>query len=225
LRSLTQPEAEAKLQEVGFVVGAVEGRHNDLLPKGRIIGTDPTAGALASLGSPVELEVSKGPLSLWPLIPGALITLIELLFLILVQELNGVIFCYVGVMTLIVGAGAIWRQYIAEQPDLDTVDHAQMENAILVLCCFFGMVITGLAVVCGATVTVFKDGMTIGLLWGLGSLFSGGFIGFLFGIPSETETKESTLHINTSLNQVADWLTKIIVGSRSSMQRLLISTS
>ena len=87
-----------------------------------------------------------------------------------------------------------------------------MENAILVLCCFFGMVITGLAIVCGATVTVFKDGTTTRLLWGLGSLFSGGFIGSLFGIPSETESKETTLHINTSLNQVADWLTKIIVG-------------
>jgi hypothetical protein len=150
--------------------------------------------------------------SLWPLIPGALVTLIGLFFLLLGKDVNGVIVCYVGVLAAIVGAGKIWMQYVPKQTDIDPADHAQMENAILVVCCFFGMIITGLAIVCGATVTVFKGGTTTGLLWGLGSLFSGGFIGFLFGIPNETESKDSTLHINTSLNQIADWLTKIIVG-------------
>jgi hypothetical protein len=43
-------------------------------------------------------------------------------------------------------------------------------------------------------------------------LFSGGFVGFLFSIPSETEPKNTIVHVNTSLNQIADWLTKIIVG-------------
>jgi hypothetical protein len=162
-----------------------------------------------------------------PLFPGVLITLIGLCFLLFGKpKVNGVIVCYVGVMALIVAVGQIWMQYIHQELDLDVtgppvtgqpevgpVDRrAQSENAVFVICSVVGMVATGLAIVCGATVTVFENGTAIGLFWALGSLFSGGLIGFLFGIPTEADTPNSSVHINTSLNQINEWLTKIIVG-------------
>jgi hypothetical protein len=161
------------------------------------------------------------PLVKRPLFPGVLITLIGLCFLLFRKKLNGVIVCYAGVLVLIVGVGHIWMAYIRQElnlvatrrPDIDAADRrAQSENAVLVICSVVGIVATGLAIVCGATVTVFKDGTAIGLLWALGSMFAGGSIGFLFGIPIEADTPNSKVHINTSLNQISEWLTKIIVG-------------
>src|SRR6202043_965823 len=47
--------------------------------------------------------------------------------------------------------------------------------------------------------------------------FTGGIVGFLFGIPrtvqgSAPSEKASQYKTNTNLEQVSDWLTKIIVG-------------
>ena len=60
------------------------------------------------------------------------------------------------------------------------------------------------------------------IMFSLACLMSGAFIGFLFGIPKilQTEklndTKNIELHyrqqVNTNLEQISDWLTKIIVG-------------
>jgi hypothetical protein len=159
--------------------------------------------------------------SLWPFIPGAVFTLIGVCFLLYDNNtVHGVIVCYVGLMALIVAAGIIWTQSIprqheqhaTEQPFHAATLRAQSVNVILMTCCFVGIVITGLTIVSLATVTVFKDRTATGLLWALGTLISGGFVGLLFAIPSENEPKESKVQINTSLNQIADWLTKIIVG-------------
>ncbi len=53
----------------------------------------------------------------------------------------------------------------------------------------------------------------------LASLFSGGFLGFIFGIPKvlqgtglEGPSTDSKVVGNTNLEQISDWLTKIIVG-------------
>lgn len=59
-----------------------------------------------------------------------------------------------------------------------------------------------------------------GLFLAGSSLFVGGFLGFLFGIPQaqnndRTSTSEDSLRHyteNTNLEQISDWLTKIIVG-------------
>jgi hypothetical protein len=196
---------------------------------------------------------------LWPLIPGSVFTLIGVYFLLLSEQWNAVVMCYVGLMSLIVAAGKIWMQCIDKQPEpidkqpepidkqpepidkqpepidrqpepidkqpepidrqlnLESAERRAQnktasQNAILVICCFVGMVVTALAIVCGATVALFKGGTATGLFWAFALLSSGGFIGLLFAIPSENEPKDSNLHINTSLNQIADWLTKIIVG-------------
>jgi hypothetical protein len=46
------------------------------------------------------------------------------------------------------------------------------------------------------------------------SLIVGALVGFLFGFPKTSERQESTalLTTNTNLDQVSDWLTKILVG-------------
>jgi hypothetical protein len=44
------------------------------------------------------------------------------------------------------------------------------------------------------------------------SLSSGGFLGFLFGIPSILQDPKAKLKYNDNLVQISDWLTKIIVG-------------
>ena len=48
------------------------------------------------------------------------------------------------------------------------------------------------------------------------STLTGGFIGFLFGVPrkrlNEQESSGSRYTPNTNLEQISDWLTKIIVG-------------
>lgn len=73
---------------------------------------------------------------------------------------------------------------------------------------------------------------TVALLWALAALASGGLIGFLFGIPrvlqdsgagavvqaANDPTKPAPavpayrMQVNTNLEQISDWLTKIIVG-------------
>jgi hypothetical protein len=147
------------------------------------------------------------------LIPGAILTLIGLFVLFFdSQKVYGTIVCYFGVMALILATGHIWIQSIRHQPEVHAAGRRVQSDAVLVACCVVGSGFTALAIVCVATVTVFEGGTATALLWALGSLFSGGFIGFLFAIPSDAEPPKSQVHINTSLNQIADWLTKIIVG-------------
>jgi hypothetical protein len=51
-----------------------------------------------------------------------------------------------------------------------------------------------------------------GPLWALALLAAGGTIGFLFGIPKTVDFPNGGSRTNTNLEQVSDWLTKIIVG-------------
>lgn len=59
----------------------------------------------------------------------------------------------------------------------------------------------------------------IGVLGALAAFVSGGFLGFLFGIPKMTNSgtqvtggQQSNFTHNTNLEQISDWLTKILVG-------------
>lgn len=61
----------------------------------------------------------------------------------------------------------------------------------------------------------FGEGLKVfglGVLISIASLGIGGILGFIFGIPSPKNTDEGTYERNTSLKQVSDWLTKIIIG-------------
>jgi hypothetical protein len=76
--------------------------------------------------------------------------------------------------------------------------------------------------------------LSVSLLFSLASLLSGAFLGFLFGIPrslqktqsipsaeSQTFNTNSSFADNTNLEQISDWLTKIIVGvSLTQMDKL-----
>src|SRR6266498_647278 len=52
----------------------------------------------------------------------------------------------------------------------------------------------------------------VGLAIAGAALMIGGFLGFLFGIPRTGTVIESDVHGNTNLEQISDWLTKILVG-------------
>ena len=49
------------------------------------------------------------------------------------------------------------------------------------------------------------------LLIGTAAFSIGGFLGFIFGVP-RTGTTDAAVQSNTNLEQVSDWLTKIVVG-------------
>jgi hypothetical protein len=163
---------------------------------------------------PPKTVLEAPAVPLWIMV-GALGILIGLIVAIF-WALFGVILCYVGVMTVIVAGAQHWLRSIDTQPDLDAAGRNQSQNGVLVASVFLGMVITGLVIVCVATISVFIEGTATALFWGLGSLLGGGFLGFLFSLPKETENDKeapkSPLQVNTSLSQISDWLTKIIVG-------------
>lgn len=83
----------------------------------------------------------------------------------------------------------------------------------------------------GLLIVVVKSGLSTNasapLLWSLGCLASGAFVGFLFGIPKilqgdrqpgnavagqDSAISDYRQRVNTNLEEISDWLTKIIVG-------------
>ncbi|HEY3901113.1 MAG TPA: hypothetical protein VGM54_21045 [Chthoniobacter sp.] len=169
------------------------------------------------------------------------------------------ILAYAGVMFGLVIGSQAWIQRIYQAADLDAGGREQNKNAVLVAVNYLGAIVTGLLVVCLASVTTFKSGPATPLLWSLGALLVGSVIGFLFSLPKIGEATEkptaanagataastakssaaatpagtppaatppptasatasakpaakSGFQVNTSLNEIADWLTKIIVG-------------
>lgn len=69
----------------------------------------------------------------------------------------------------------------------------------------------------GAQNETFLVAATTGILIGGAALMIGGFLGFLFGIPRTLQgenagARETEYRANTNLEQISDWLTKILVG-------------
>jgi len=71
------------------------------------------------------------------------------------------------------------------------------------------------------------DGVPVALLWAFPCIASGGITGFLFGVPrvvpldlesagttsgTVINSNNARLSVNTNIEQISDWLTKIIVG-------------
>lgn len=62
--------------------------------------------------------------------------------------------------------------------------------------------------------------VSVGAMTGAAAFVAGGLLGFLFGVPKapegDTEGSQVTRHaryrVNTNLEQISDWLTKILVG-------------
>jgi hypothetical protein len=66
----------------------------------------------------------------------------------------------------------------------------------------------------------FATVVSVGAMAGAAAFVAGGFIGFLFGVPKTSGgddeyaglTRRARYRVNTNLEQVSDWLTKILVG-------------
>jgi hypothetical protein len=77
----------------------------------------------------------------------------------------------------------------------------------------------GIAIVIGLTIVALHGNPIGGLLWSGACLFAGGLVGFLFGIPKTSQdprsgsgTVEIQQKVNTNLEDISDWMTKIFVG-------------
>jgi hypothetical protein len=68
----------------------------------------------------------------------------------------------------------------------------------------------------GQTFSGYCRQLGLSLLIALAAMVAGGFLGFLFGIPRSLQKADANQHrtfsSNTNLEEVSDWLTKIIVG-------------
>lgn len=60
LRGLTARQAQLDVEGVGLVVGDVVQVHTDRVEKGRVVGTDPSAGAVLPAGGSIRMLVSLG---------------------------------------------------------------------------------------------------------------------------------------------------------------------
>jgi tetratricopeptide (TPR) repeat protein len=75
----------------------------------------------------------------------------------------------------------------------------------------------GSAILLGLLVVFFNQARLVAALWSGACLGLGGTVGFLFGIPRTVQTDSSAPQryaqkVNTNLEQISDWLTKILVG-------------
>ena len=110
-------------------------------------------------------------------------------------------------------------QSATESPDV--ADGAQSErDEQLGWCICASPALIPIAVVIYAAADHLGSGTNFGSVTALGiaaaaaALTSGVFIGFLFGLPTTLARSKPTglLATNTSLDQITDWLTKILVG-------------
>ncbi|MBU1220525.1 hypothetical protein KKF34_02125 [Myxococcota bacterium] len=97
--------------------------------------------------------------------------------------------------------------------------HSSRLNGFLVKLMLFYGIIAFISIlmfaVAGKSFNLFFRVSGVSLLIVTTALFSGALVGFLFGIPrtssSESDQKDK-YRVNTNLEQVSDWLTKIIIG-------------
>jgi serine/threonine-protein kinase len=61
VKGLSKDEATSKIEGLGFQVGNTDTRSSMTVPKGNVIGTTPSAGSSAEVGSDVTLIISDGP--------------------------------------------------------------------------------------------------------------------------------------------------------------------
>ncbi len=77
---------------------------------------------------------------------------------------------------------------------------------------FFGVVIIGIYSISLGRSELFST-FSIALMIALTSAIAGAFIGFIFGIPRTPASRDAEgIAANTNLEEISDWITKIIVG-------------
>jgi hypothetical protein len=113
-----------------------------------------------------------------------------------------------------------------------SIEHSQSERAIRVIAFAVLAGCSGIVLyaIQTASFTKFYSVLSVGLLIACASMIAGGLAGFLFGIPktlqqekpeplppdkqmsNQSQDQILTYQTNTNLEQISDWLTKIIVG-------------
>ena len=94
-------------------------------------------------------------------------------------------------------------------PRPDASDNPAMRTALIALVAIAG----GL----GAVGYAAGPAWPVAFLWAIASLAGAGILGFLFGVPKvlQDDTKRTDGYrqvVNTNLDQISDWLTKVVVG-------------
>lgn len=99
-------------------------------------------------------------------------------------------------------------------------DAALIAMGLILFIGFLGILAVSIWANSGQKENIFWPVAGLSIVVGLSALTFGGFLGFLFGIPRSLQTKKSDGTIsgdkrysdNTNLEEISDWLTKIIVG-------------
>lgn len=89
----------------------------------------------------------------------------------------------------------------------------EAETSVLVTL-YMGLFL-GMVPVIGFPVAIPEMGgkiLFIGLTLGIATFTSSFFVGLLFGMPKRNNKKETNYSLNNGLTEIADWLTKIIIG-------------
>ena len=101
------------------------------------------------------------------------------------------------------------------EAELEKEHNISKEAETSVLLSLYMGLFLGMVPVIGLPVTIPKMGqeiLFIGIILSITSLVSFYFIGTLFGMPKRNNNKKNNYSLNNSLVEIADWLTKIIIG-------------
>lgn len=117
---------------------------------------------------------------------------------------------------LLAGGLLLWRWLVKAKSD-KPLDKADVNSVCITLCGVLGV---GTYAIYGACAYIEPAdrayGVLLLLMWSLGLFLLGFLLGFLFGMPKvsqgEAKDREYSQSVNTNLEQISDWLTKIIVG-------------
>ncbi len=109
----------------------------------------------------------------------------------------------------------MFRRFVASLGDLSDEEQAWCEKIIVI-------VLSGACTIAGLVVVYLHDAERMAfILWAGAFLASGFLLGFLFGIPRTLQSEQPPpgaasegyeQRVNTNLEYISDWLTKIIVG-------------
>jgi tetratricopeptide (TPR) repeat protein len=128
-------------------------------------------------------------------------------------------FLLVGLVVLLAAIWWLARQWLerlGRRSDLESGERKPREDAVVTGASYLMVISVGFYAVAEAAMSLrspLDRGACIAVMAAIAALQAGSLIGFLFGIPRVVGNKlEAPPQSNTSLEQIADWLTKIIVG-------------
>lgn len=114
------------------------------------------------------------------------------------------------------------KDVLPPPPVQDTTEQSNVALRVLAQALLGGLVLTVLFSASSANLASFAAAAGVGLVVAAASGMAGGLLGFLFGIPRSLQAADTARSqgasatgaygSNTNLEQISDWLTKILVG-------------